>query len=76
MGPKDSGDYLGGDLHWAAGMSLLTPFPGKPSWPIKPHFFLNAGRLIGGNGKFHFSLSFTFTVKIERPNEMADTDID
>lgn len=54
MGPKDSGDYLGGDLHWAAGMSLLTPFPGKPTWPLKPHFFLNAGRLIGGNGTFSF----------------------
>ncbi|KAK4694066.1 hypothetical protein P7C70_g8810, partial [Phenoliferia sp. Uapishka_3] len=45
MGPRDNGDYIGGDLHWALGLSLITPFHPRPSWPLKSHFFLNAGRL-------------------------------
>lgn len=39
------GDFIGGDLHWAAGISLVTPLPKRPEWPLKPHFFVNAGRL-------------------------------
>ncbi|KAL8276648.1 hypothetical protein RQP46_010916 [Phenoliferia psychrophenolica] len=45
MGPKDNGDFIGGDLHWAAGLSLVTPFPLRPLWPLKSHFFINAGKL-------------------------------
>ncbi|GAA94490.1 uncharacterized protein L969DRAFT_68833 [Mixia osmundae IAM 14324] len=46
MGPKDNGDYIGGDLHWSAGYSLMTPIPGKEHWPLKLHAFVNAGQLI------------------------------
>jgi outer membrane protein insertion porin family len=38
-------DSLGGDLFWAAGVSLITHLPRKPHWPIKAHAFLNAGQL-------------------------------
>ena len=38
-------DSLGGELYWAAGLSLITNFPKKPHWPVKTHLFLNAGRL-------------------------------
>jgi outer membrane protein insertion porin family len=38
-------DSLGGELYWAAGLSLISDFPKKPDWPIKTHLFLNAGRL-------------------------------
>jgi hypothetical protein len=30
---------------WATGLSLITPFPKRPQWPLKGHLFLNAGRL-------------------------------
>lgn len=45
MGPRDGVDSLGGELYWAAGLSLITDFPKKPLWPVKTHLFLNAGRL-------------------------------
>ena len=38
-------DSLGGELYWAAGLSLISGFPKKPHWPVKTHLFLNAGRL-------------------------------
>lgn len=38
-------DSLGGELYWAAGLSLITDFPRKSHWPVKTHLFLNAGRL-------------------------------
>ena len=38
-------DSLGGELCWAAGLSLISDFPKKPHWPVKTHLFLNAGRL-------------------------------
>ena len=38
-------DSLGGELYWAAGLSLISDFPKKPHWPVKTHLFLNAGRL-------------------------------
>lgn len=42
---SDAGDFMGGDLHWAAGLSILAPIPKRPDWPLKMHLFLNAGRL-------------------------------
>jgi len=45
MGPRDGVDSLGGELYWAAGLSLISDFPKKPHWPVKTHLFLNAGRL-------------------------------
>lgn len=45
LGPKDGNDYLGGQIFWAGGLSLLAPVPGKPTWPLRMHGFLNAGRL-------------------------------
>lgn len=38
-------DSLGGELYWAAGLSLISDLPKKPHWPVKTHLFLNAGRL-------------------------------
>lgn len=47
-----AGDYTGGDLHWALGASLVTPIFRKPDWPLKGHFFCNAGKLAGfGSGE-------------------------
>lgn len=40
-------DSLGGDYYWAAGLSLISNLPPKPHWPLKAHFFLNAGQLQG-----------------------------
>jgi len=45
LGPRDNGDSLGGDLYWAAGLSLISNLPLKPHWPVKTHAFVNAGRL-------------------------------
>ncbi|KDQ10350.1 hypothetical protein BOTBODRAFT_178207 [Botryobasidium botryosum FD-172 SS1] len=45
MGPKDGLDSLGGDVYWAAGLSLMGNLPFKPDWPLKTHLFVNAGRL-------------------------------
>lgn len=38
-------DSLGGDVHWSAGVSLISDIPKKPHWPVKTHLFLNAGKL-------------------------------
>ncbi|KAI0318083.1 surface antigen-domain-containing protein [Amylostereum chailletii] len=45
MGPRDGPDAVGGDLYWAMGASLITNIPRKPHWPLKTHFYLNAGQL-------------------------------
>ncbi|GAA5954097.1 hypothetical protein JCM3765_005289 [Sporobolomyces pararoseus] len=49
MGPRDNRDYLGGNAFWALGASLVTPIYKKHNWPLKGHFFLNAGKLVGGS---------------------------
>lgn len=51
------GDFIGGDLHWAAGISLVTPLPKRPEWPLKPHFFINGGRLASVDPSPFLSLS-------------------
>lgn len=38
-------DSLGGDLFWAAGVSVISDIPKRPQWPVKSHLFVNAGRL-------------------------------
>lgn len=40
-----SADSLGGDLYWAAGLSLISDIPKRPQWPVKLHGFVNLGRL-------------------------------
>ena len=47
LGPRDNNDHIGGDLVAAAGMSLLTPIPYKPHWPLKGHVYVNGGSLVG-----------------------------
>lgn len=59
MGPKDLGDYLGGDAFYALGASLLTPFKVPTPWRkgegekwwssenLKGHFWVNGGKLVG-----------------------------
>jgi hypothetical protein len=39
------GDCIGGDAYWAAGVSLIGNIPQKPHWPLKPHLYINAGKL-------------------------------
>ncbi|GAA5990706.1 hypothetical protein JCM11641_008471 [Rhodosporidiobolus odoratus] len=54
MGPRDSGDYVGGDAFYALGASVLAPLPFVPkekrgSWweeNFKVHAWVNAGKLI------------------------------
>lgn len=38
-------DSLGGDIYWAVGASLIGDILHKPHWPLKSHFFVNAGNL-------------------------------
>ncbi|KAJ7637008.1 surface antigen-domain-containing protein [Roridomyces roridus] len=45
MGPRDGSDSVGGELYWAAGLSVISKIPKKPDWPIKTHIWVNAGRL-------------------------------
>ncbi len=40
-----SEDSLGGELLWAAGVSVVGDIPFKPHWPVKLHGFVNMGRL-------------------------------
>lgn len=47
LGPRDRGDALGGDVYYAAGLSLMTCLPKVPnSWPLFGHVWLNAGSLL------------------------------
>jgi len=61
MGPRDNSDYIGGDLTWSSGLSLITPIPKRPDWPLKGHFFVNAGRLVGSEKDLSTSLASLFT---------------
>ncbi|KZT68930.1 hypothetical protein DAEQUDRAFT_711147 [Daedalea quercina L-15889] len=45
LGPQDGPDSLGGDMYWAAGLSVVSDIPKKPHWPVKLHGFVNLGRL-------------------------------
>ncbi|CAK5272859.1 unnamed protein product [Mycena citricolor] len=45
MGPRDAGDWLGGDTYWSTGISLISHIPTKAHWPLKSHLWVNAGRL-------------------------------
>ncbi|KAJ9479365.1 Sorting assembly machinery 50 kDa subunit [Pseudozyma hubeiensis] len=45
LGPKSDGDSLGGDAFWSLGLSLLSPIPRKPHWPLMLHTFFNAGQM-------------------------------
>lgn len=45
LGPKSAYDSLGGDAFWSLGLSLLSPIPAKPHWPLMLHTFFNAGQL-------------------------------
>lgn len=45
MGPRDGSDSVGGDIHWSVGASIISDIPRKPHWPVKTHFWVNAGSL-------------------------------
>ncbi|TFK41579.1 surface antigen-domain-containing protein [Crucibulum laeve] len=45
MGPCDGSDYVGGDIYYSAGASIISNIPKKPHWPIKTHLWVNTGRL-------------------------------
>lgn len=45
LGPKSQQDSLGGDAFWSLGLSLLSPIPRKPHWPLMLHTFVNAGQM-------------------------------
>jgi outer membrane protein insertion porin family len=42
---RREGDAVGGDAYWAAGISLIGDIPQKSHWPLKPHAYINAGKL-------------------------------
>ncbi|KAJ2395463.1 hypothetical protein GGI05_001570 [Coemansia sp. RSA 2603] len=44
IGPRDGEDSIGGDVFYAAGLSLLTPLPFVSSDALKGHFWANAGQ--------------------------------
>jgi outer membrane protein insertion porin family len=45
LGPKNGQDSLGGDAFWSVGLSMFSPIPKKPHWPLMLHAFANAGQL-------------------------------
>ncbi|KAG6334461.1 hypothetical protein ID866_4623 [Astraeus odoratus] len=45
MGPREGTTSLGGTLFYALGLSLLGDIPRRPTWPVKLHTWINAGRL-------------------------------
>eukprot|EP00455_Lapot_gusevi_P003147 TRINITY_DN112_c0_g2_i1.p1 TRINITY_DN112_c0_g2~~TRINITY_DN112_c0_g2_i1.p1 ORF type:complete len:116 (-),score=26.57 TRINITY_DN112_c0_g2_i1:98-445(-) len=47
LGPKDSGDYVGGDIYSSAGLSLYFDLPHRllQQLGVRGHFFANAGNL-------------------------------
>ncbi|KAI6165870.1 surface antigen-domain-containing protein [Pisolithus thermaeus] len=45
MGPREGSTSLGGTIYYALGLSLLGNVPTRPTWPIKLHSWVNAGRL-------------------------------
>ncbi|KAJ7089333.1 surface antigen-domain-containing protein [Mycena belliarum] len=45
LGPRDGADAVGGDVYWAAGLSVMTPLPKKLDFGGKTHAWINAGRL-------------------------------
>ncbi|KAL0080046.1 surface antigen-domain-containing protein [Phycomyces blakesleeanus] len=49
IGPRDGNDALGGNLFWAAGLSLVSSLPGLSHLPVKGHAFVNAGSIIEWN---------------------------
>ncbi|KAL7009651.1 hypothetical protein EMMF5_000559 [Cystobasidiomycetes sp. EMM_F5] len=63
LGPRDNNDFVGGDLQWAAGLSLITTIPKRPDWPLKGHVFLNAGRLVS----FDKTLARSFNTLLHQP---------
>ncbi|EIM81386.1 uncharacterized protein STEHIDRAFT_171771 [Stereum hirsutum FP-91666 SS1] len=69
MGPRDGVDSLGGDYYWAAGLSLISNLPPKPHWPLKAHFFLNAGQLQGSQPGI--SLRDTLATCVSKPSISA-----
>ncbi|KAH7911170.1 surface antigen-domain-containing protein [Hygrophoropsis aurantiaca] len=58
MGPRDSADSLGGEMYWSTGLSLISDIPRKSHWPIKSHFFVNAGRLDSVNKGPSFAVKY------------------
>lgn len=57
---------MGGDLQWSSGLSLITPIPKREDWPIKGHFFLNAGRLVAFNQSTSAGVSFSLLISCEQ----------
>ncbi|KAI9480120.1 hypothetical protein LPJ78_003284 [Coemansia sp. RSA 989] len=45
IGPHDGNDSIGGDIFYAAGISLLTPLPYIRTNALKGHIWANAGQL-------------------------------
>ncbi|KAJ2511800.1 hypothetical protein GGI11_004971 [Coemansia sp. RSA 2049] len=45
IGPRDGSDSIGGDVFYAAGVSLLTPLPFVATPALRGHVWANAGQL-------------------------------
>lgn len=62
-----TGDYIGADVQWSAGLSALAPFYHRGHWPVKWQLFANMGKLTdvrGGQSRPPLS---------ERNGELTDT---
>jgi outer membrane protein insertion porin family len=47
IGPKDDDDYVGGDIYFASGISLLSKLPRlSPQNPLRLHTFVNGGTVL------------------------------
>ncbi|KAF9445599.1 hypothetical protein P691DRAFT_805471 [Macrolepiota fuliginosa MF-IS2] len=55
MGPREGSDSIGGDAYWSLGASVISDIPKRPSWPVKLHAWVNAGRLEGINRSLPWS---------------------
>ena len=49
------GDYVGGELYYSAGVSVISDIPSRAHWPVKLQGWVNAGRLdeINRGTEFH-----------------------
>jgi len=62
MTTRHTADSLGGDVHWSAGVSLITDIPKREHWPVKTHLFVNAGRLDAVDKCWSFSHDFSYAL--------------
>lgn len=56
-------DALGGNVFYAAGVSLTSPIPGATHLPIKAHAFFNAGNVINKPKSKYTSIEMMYGIE-------------